>query len=92
MVIFKAPEEVNKSDHSRCEGEEVNQATKSSAQGTDQWKNFKSHSNPLFRLATRAPGGGAGGDGVAGEVGLAFGAGAAFFPAMLEEPVFGRDL
>jgi len=44
------------------------------------------------RLTGGAPGGGAGGDGVAGEVGLALGAGAAFFPAVLEEPVFGRDL
>lgn len=43
-------------------------------------------------LAGGAPGGGAGGDGVAGEVGFAFGAGATFFPAVLEEPVFWWDV
>lgn len=43
-------------------------------------------------MAGRTPGGGAGGDGVAGEAGFALGAGAAFFPAVLEEPVFGRDV
>ena len=43
-------------------------------------------------MAGRTPGGGAGRDGVAGEVGFAFGAGAALFPTMLEEPVFGRDV
>lgn len=41
-----------------------------------------------FGLASGAPGGGAGGDGVAGEVGFTAGTGAAFFPAVLEEPVF----
>lgn len=43
-------------------------------------------------MAGGAPGGGAGGDGVAGEVGFAFGAGAAFFPTVLEQPVFGRNV
>jgi len=43
-------------------------------------------------LAVGAPGGGAGGDGVAGEVGFAFGTGAAFFPAVLKEPGFGWDI
>lgn len=39
-------------------------------------------------LAGGAPGGGAGGDGVAGEFGLTLRAGSSFLPAMLEEPVF----
>ena len=43
-------------------------------------------------MASRAPGRGAGGDGVTGEFGFALWAGAAFFPTMLEEPVFGRDV
>lgn len=43
-------------------------------------------------LTPRTPGGGAGGDGVACEVRLAFGAGAAFLPAVLEEPVFWGDV
>lgn len=43
-------------------------------------------------MAGGAPGCGAGGDGVSGEVGFALGAGAAFFPAVLEEPVFWWDV
>lgn len=43
-------------------------------------------------MAGGAPGGGAAGDGVAGEIGFTLGAGAAFFPAMLEQPGFGRDV
>ena len=39
-----------------------------------------------------APAGGAGGDGVSGEIGFALGAGAAFFPSVLEEPVLWRNV
>lgn len=46
----------------------------------------------LCRLTGGAPGGGAGGDGVAGEVGFTFRAGAAFFPTVLEKPIFGWDV
>ncbi|MFT7173376.1 MAG: hypothetical protein ACI9NQ_001596 [Paracoccaceae bacterium] len=43
-------------------------------------------------MAGGAPGGGAGGYGVAREVSFAFWAGAAFFPTVLEEPVFWWDV
>lgn len=43
-------------------------------------------------LAGWAPSGGAGSDGVAGEIGFTFGADPAFFPAVLEKPVFRRNV
>ncbi len=43
-------------------------------------------------MAGGTPSGGAGGDGVAGEVGFTFRAGSSFFPAVLEEPVWGGDV
>ena len=43
-------------------------------------------------MADGAPGGGSGGDGVTGKVGFAFGAGASFFPTVLEEPVLRWDI
>ena len=43
-------------------------------------------------LAVLAPGGGAGGDGVTGEFVSTLGAASAFFPAVLEKPIFGWDL
>lgn len=45
-----------------------------------------------FGLAKGAPSGGAGGDGGAGELGLATGAVAAFLPTVLKKPALGRDL
>ena len=43
-------------------------------------------------MASWTPGGGAGGNGVAGEVTFALRTGATFLPPMLKEPVFGRNL